>query len=157
MNSVKHLSNLCYCVLLPCFSLLTHNACPTYSWFSECLSPPSKGCLMWPRRSSKVHNGWKRVQTVPNLVWWSLQKRCRWKLRINFDTSHICSRMSCLIIMIQMSSFKTLQKWFSVTDHEKRRLQDAFRRSSAANNNISKQVHIEAQKVKEACKSLNHF
>ena len=28
----------------------------------------------------------------------------------------------------------------AVTDNEKRRLQDAFRRSSAANNNISKQV-----------------
>ena len=44
---------------------------------------------------------------------------------------------------------------FSVTDHEKRRLQDAFRRSSAANNNISKQVHTEAHRV--ACKSQNHF
>ena len=101
MNSVKHLSNLCYCVLLPCFSLLTHNACPTYSWFSECLLSPSKGCLMWPRRSPKVNNGWKRVQTVSNLVWWSLQKRwevlteewgpmsanaLQWETRTTFDT-----------------------------------------------------------------------
>ena len=32
------------------------------------------------------------------------------------------------------------ESFFAVTDNEKRRLQDAFRRSSAANNNISKQV-----------------
>ena len=32
---------------------------------------------------------------------------------------------------------------FSVSETEKRRLQDAFRRSSAANSNISKQVFIQ--------------
>ena len=35
---------------------------------------------------------------------------------------------------------KSHESFFAVTDNEKRRLQDAFRRSSAANNNISKQV-----------------
>ena len=43
-----------------------------------------------------------------------------------------------------MPSFsKNYNSKIAVTDLEKRRLQDAFRRSSAANNNISKQVHIQ--------------
>ena len=137
---------LCYCVLLPCFSLLTHNACPTYSWFSEWLLSPSKGCLMWPRRSSKVHNGWKRVQTVPNFIWRSFQKRwgvltenvCLWETGTTFNTRHICSKN----VLFDALFSKNYTSVIAVTDLEKRRLQDAFRRSSAANNSISKQVLI---------------
>ena len=40
-----------YVQLLPCFPLLTHNACLTYSSFPECLPSPKIWCLMWHKEN----------------------------------------------------------------------------------------------------------
>ena len=48
------------------------------------------------------------------------------------------------------------ESFFAVTDNEKRRLQDAFRRSSAANNNISKQVQAVVRARGIGSPSNNH-
>ena len=65
---------------------------------------------------------------------------------LTYDEASKRGKISCFLHFLSNKCNSKFQlehynlKSFLVTEVEKRRLQDAFRRSSAANNNLSKQV-----------------
>ena len=139
-NSVKAFVKR-YVQLLPCFPLLTHNACLTYSSFPECLPSPKIWFLMWRKENQGGAGTFHQTSILNGSPQWVERSQSSFQFHMRKPLREV--RNEPFGFDVADSFFlpsSSHESFFAVTDNEKRRLQDAFRRSSAANNNISKQV-----------------